>query len=686
MEIWRYGWVLWALLFWTAAGSAANDDDGAGAGARLRAFTGAPSRLVWVRQVDGDGDDPFCWGERLVIMGLDTEDGRGERPVVGEVGNYHRPMLSPDGRHVVFSRLRTREAFAADWEGGRPRRLGEGYAAAVWRDPDSGVTWVYLADNGREGWDRHHAGALDRVRLDDPSVRERVWDGATFTIDNLQLSADGTRFCAQFPHPRAGFATPATGAWTLLGRGCWTSMAPDNSYRVWIFDGPHRNLAIHDPVRDTSWRVPINTAPGMDGYEIYHPRWSNHPRFFNISGPYKSGRRGGNLIAAGGPEVNIWVGMFTEDLSDVERWLQVTDDQFGNFYPDLWIAPAGAAAAPDAPDGDGREAVDPAEDWTMRWEHANANNEAGGRRYDARPTGRAFWGPFWEMETDGGSFRVAPDGDPPAVPGTREFTLEMVLRPRRSRVETAATAVAGTDASGWSWRVEQVGRRFVFRLEDNGSDPAGHTMDLGAARRGRPAHLMLVHRDGEFRAWRDGAPVDRLAAPAGLTASAPAELVIGPGGPGDESTAWRGRVEDIGFRARALDDAQRTARHATVRARWDARTDPPELQVIARLHEALPPPTPESILPYRRALLAQVFTLETVPDGSPLSAGDEIAVAHWAVLDGQVQSRDLQDGGRHRLRITPFDSRPPLESERLLLDADFMHLPFFYEINSTPLP
>lgn len=172
------------------------------AGQSLREFVGGPARLVWIQQVDGDGDDPFCDGSRLILMGLDTEDGRGPRPIVNTVTNYHRPMLTPDGRHVVYSRQTTREAFAVAWDGGRPRRLGAGYAAATWQDPATGAVWVYMADNGTSGKERNHAKTLHRVRLDDPSVQEVVWDLAKFTFNSLQLSADGAGLRPVHPSPR----------------------------------------------------------------------------------------------------------------------------------------------------------------------------------------------------------------------------------------------------------------------------------------------------------------------------------------------------------------------------------------------------------------------------------------------------------------------------------------------------
>ena len=67
-----------------------------GASADVHALTGAPTRVVWVQ---GDGTDPFAAGRNLVLMGLDTEDGKGERVVLGERGSYveapHHPLRHP---------------------------------------------------------------------------------------------------------------------------------------------------------------------------------------------------------------------------------------------------------------------------------------------------------------------------------------------------------------------------------------------------------------------------------------------------------------------------------------------------------------------------------------------------------------------------------------------------------------
>lgn len=682
---------VWAMLLGLllAAGTMADGQpDAPGAAARLRAFAGAPARLTWIRQIAGDGNDPFCWGDQLVIMGLDTEDGRGERMVVSEVSNYHRPMLTRSGKQIVFSRIQTREAFVVDWDGGEPRRLGEGYAAAVWQDPATGTDWAYLADNGREGWDRHHAQALYRVQIANPSVRELVWDRATFTIDNLQLSADGSRACAQFPHPRAGYADFGKQSWTPLGRGCWTSMAPDNSYLVWIFDGPHRNITIHDPKADTAWLVPINTAPGMDGFEVYHPRWSNDRRFFAITGPYKVGRPGDNLIAAGGPLVNVWIGKFADDLKSVAGWQQITDDPSGNFYPDLWVARRGPDPRPDAVSAKGEDHPDSPAPYppglAVLWENANAANDAGPRRWDAKSQGRAFWGPFGELELDGGFFRLVAEGD--AVPDSTstDFSFELLIRPRHATVESPAVIAVNLDQPGMRWALEQAGSRLRFRVPADAAQ-GGQVFDLGEAVASRATHLIVVCANGTLGVWRDGQPVSSVAIPVPVVWS-PRALFIGRNGADDPASAWKGRVEGFAAYERALSAEEVVARGGLVRTRLASRTDPPEYEVIVRLGEALAPPSPASILPYRRALLAQVFTVESAPPASNLKPGEEIAVAHWAVLDGVSQPRGFRGGERYALRITPFQDRPILESERIFLDADFIALPVFYEIEGAVAP
>ncbi|MCH2254580.1 MAG: hypothetical protein MK365_15665, partial [Vicinamibacterales bacterium] len=153
--------------------------------------------------------------------------------------------------------------------------------------------------------------------------------------------------------PDAGVLELPNGEWRPLGDGCWTALAGDDSHLFWFFDGQHRNLTIvdTDAEEDRRWTVNINGAPGINGFEVYHPRWSNHPRFLIMTGPYAVGG-GGNKIRGGGHSVEVHVGRFSPDHTRVEAWIQVTANDEPDFYPDVWIDPNA-----EVPDSTPRDAV-----------------------------------------------------------------------------------------------------------------------------------------------------------------------------------------------------------------------------------------------------------------------------------------------------------------------------------------
>jgi hypothetical protein len=126
--------------------------------------------------------------------------------------------------------------------------------------------------------------------------------------------------------------------------GCWASLSPDNRGLLWVFDGRHRNLNFFatnsdfQPRGDTDrWVVNISGAPGIDGNRTYYPRWSNHSRFFGVSGPMPHG----NYEVA-----EIYVGRFSEDYQRVEAWSRLTDDDRPDLFPDVRVIPGGGGSSP----------------------------------------------------------------------------------------------------------------------------------------------------------------------------------------------------------------------------------------------------------------------------------------------------------------------------------------------------
>jgi hypothetical protein len=303
-----------------------------GAAAEVRELTGARTRIVWVQ---GDGTDPYAMGENLVLMGFDTDDGRGERVVLGEPGSYVKPLLSSTGDRIVYSTAPRGdggpETFIVNWDGAGLRSFASGFALAIWQDPADGRDWVYVGTDNQE----FDFATVTRVRLDDPGISELVWNGSMVSGDTFQVSADGRLAGGLFPWPYAGVADLTNGTWRKVGEGCWTAMATPGVPLFWYFDGAHRNLTIVDVERDRRWMVNINQAPGFGNAEVYHPRWTNHPRFFAISGPYDQG--GANQVRSGGAQAEIYLGRFSADFSSVEAWARVTHNSGGDSYPDVWI-------------------------------------------------------------------------------------------------------------------------------------------------------------------------------------------------------------------------------------------------------------------------------------------------------------------------------------------------------------
>jgi len=317
----------------------------------VRALTGAATRVAWI-QDSQDGRDPFAQGTRLRLMGLDTEDGRGERALLPDLGSYAKPIITPDGRRVLYSNRPERAVYLVDWDDGSRRRIADGFGLAVWQDP-AGTDWAYVGTAYDDSEFPPYA-PVHRVRLDDPSVRALAWETPPIAEDNFQLSADGRLASGAYPWPYCGLGDLANREVSRKAEGCWPDLSPDNSYVLWVFDGSHRNLLMFSP-DGGRWTVSINSAPGMNGSEVYHPRWSNHPRVLAVTGPYTVGDDS-NKIRGGGTGVEILLGRFSPDLRGIESWVQATHNDRGDFFPDVWVKPDGdslagiaLASAPAAP-------------------------------------------------------------------------------------------------------------------------------------------------------------------------------------------------------------------------------------------------------------------------------------------------------------------------------------------------
>lgn len=653
----------------------------------LRAFAGAPARVVWVQDM-GDNRDVSARGNRLRLMGYDSEDGLGERVLLPGPENFYRPLITPSGRQIVFSDFHRRQVRVVDWSGKHRRDLTLGRALAVWRDPASGVDWVYVG-RSTEGEPETGSTRLYRVQLDNPQVEEPVWDTMPFG-DAVHLSGDGRFFSAEIANADCALIDTGSGEARRYGKGCWPAVSPDRSHRFWFFDGSHRNLEMVDTRQGTRSRIHLASAPGIEGEEVYHPRWSNNPRFMVMTGPYRI-RQGGNNIRGGGAGVEVYAGRFNSDFTGIEAWFEVSSNQRADFYPDLWVA----GNAPDEGGGTAlqesvapeREAPEPLQ-WPVvkntlifAWDNAAAKNEwtgADGRLYQAKiiAEGMARFGLNYRMDLRTGWYGAdrLPGPDPREYEALKAVTLAFVAirPPGRKQGDGLLLTLGGGPENRTRLRVEQGG----LVLEEQREGRPMRITRLGQLPAG--ASLVLLELDSEQVRLR----IDRTEArtyPGNVTPVRAWPLIFGTSRQ-KEGPGWNGLLERVALYGGRLDtqEQEQLVRDFFQKGKTARPVKP--VTVRAELVSASTLPLPEDILPYRRGLVVEEYRVVELLQGELEER--EILVARWVILDGKRLSGVERSAGTvYELQLDAFDNRPELEGERLSMESDNLLLPMYYQLD-----
>lgn len=624
-----------ALLLACILGAASGWADDMRAPDELERLTGARTRVVWIEGTSSAGD-LYARDDQMRLMGMDTRDGRGARPIIAAPGRFHRPIFTPDGAHIIFSDLVGQRIEMVAWDGSGRRELGRGLALTVWRDPLERRDWLYIQAGektvdaqalARAGgpWELLKDLPVQRVRLDEPSTREMVWNRTPITVTpnmNFQVSADGRRACGAFPWNRCGVAHLAEGTWREYGRGCWTSLAPDNSYRCWIFQGNHREIELLSSGGAARTTVDLSMASGT-GSPVYHPRWSNHVRILSLTQKCS----------------DLYVGRFSEDYTRVESWVRVTNGR-RTFYPDVWIEGRDAWARTNTP----------THPIPSPWQHAEVGSRMGDAhvntegRFVLLNQGRDIHGTsdtfHFLYQTATGDCEVAAFVVAVQNPG-RNGRYGVMFREGGEAALTAGAPHVQTS-------LRPDGRVcFTYRASENAP-----CMEV-AGRMTVPAWVKLVRRGNRFTGYvsangLDWRRVHEATCPLGPVTAAGAVFCSS-----DDGGMGAGVFEAIGI-----------------------GKPPRRLVVEATLETVGTPPDPEQIVPYRRALVPDVYAVQTVLDGCEPSA--RIVVASWGVLEGKLATnRTGAVGERRRLRLLRFDDIPRLRSEYLNLPEGELSLPLY---------
>jgi Concanavalin A-like lectin/glucanases superfamily len=676
-------------------------------GDTVEKFTGGHTRVVWV--TDAENKDSFAERDKLQLVGYDSRDGKGERVICAERGNYYRPLITPDGQRIVFSNRQARKIYVVNWHGSPPRLLKEpGCASEVWRDPHSGKTWVYYQESLDD-----FTKPVRRFPIDEPEKVEIVWSSSVVqALPSFQLSRDGKMAATTFPWPSSGVAELPNVAWRKHRDGCWPSMAPDDSYISWTFDGPHRNLIMTRAGEKDSWAINISKAPGVKEFEVYHPRWSNDVRYMVMTGPYTVGNKKIKLWD-GADDVEIYIGKFNKEFREMDGWLKLTKSRIGEFFPDVWIeggehrssqfkSHAATSAAANSKLAQALKSVAPEpfeKDWPgsrsgllFQWRDNKDNGQfvdglGNPRNVRLKTEGGARYGPNGEMHVLGGAF--VPDGTfnkeiRDACKKSDQIAIEAIVRTSRTPQFGPARIISlSRSPSKRNFTLGQEGDRLVLRLQTSSTSRNGMDFKLAPIEPGSPQHVVVTYKPGLLVCYLNGQIASQTSFERGNLDKwhgSSYSLIFGNEVGGVRP--WEGYLDGVAIYGRFI-DAEEAAKKYTLAAARIAQRPRIDRQIVrAEMLQKADSPPPEAIMPYRRALVINRYKIKEASDSKLVN--QTVQVAEWALLDAKIPTSyaEAKPGEVLELNLEPYEAHPQLESERLASDMPSLDEELYYSVAS----
>lgn len=689
---------------------------------------GATVRVVWLEDKPGQPPDPLANGANLTLAGHDSDKGPRRLPLAPVVKNPARPLFTPDGTAVVFSDKQVTEKsgmrnfepkmYRIPWDGASPRTpelIGDGFAVALWRDPGTKQDWVYalttLTATNRASLSGQK---LFRFPLASPAQREPVWDSTPIGVDSFSLSRDGKFAAALFPWPDAGVADLTAKTWRKLGSGCWPAMAPDNSYMSWVFDGSHRRVRLFDAAGVSQPVISFQEVEGFAAGVIYHPRWTNHPQFAVVTGPYRQpGKneepelKGAARLAWGAATAEVNLVHLAADLQGVDGFVRLTSNKAGDYYPDAWISTGGSTVLegfaqsppPPPPPDPETEIVWPRAQKGLgyAWLNATSTNLLPGQSVPCQMAARGVARPgvFSDMLVDGGWWESVDDfGRRIGVDCAKsnEFSVELLMTEERRTPDLLSARILAYELEDGTpvFTLHRVDEQLVCRVLLGGGEgqapkeyQSAMTFPISAV---TPCHLVIVIKDGKI-SWRiDSTMQDfpALLGPATFAAWKAGRIVAGDkaGVNGD----WSVRIQNLAVWSRALDDGESAEEsvHAYQRPVLGDRVRPATARVKAKLVQASPASAGD-LDTYHRMLVDSIYDVEQAISGKLKFS--RIAVLHWAILDDTFYpARPQKIGEIVELSLEPAGPHAELASELTQISDEADSLPLYYDVSTPVIP
>jgi hypothetical protein len=233
-----------------------------------------------------------------------------------------------------------------------------------------------------------------------------------------------------------------------------------------------------------------------------------------------------------------------------------------------------------------------------------------------------------------------------------------------------------------SFALAQSGDELGVRLGTSLTGPSGSELfSLGRLSTSEPTHVVVSYRPGRLAGYLNGRRVlDTDAVQGDLTSWSELDLLQFGMGHGPVSE-WDGTIEGVALYSRFM-EAGEAAANARAYLELIAEREPVEqIQLRGKLVERSHVPTLKEIVPYREALVMYEYEVLEVLGGE---LGDEtVRVAHWAILDGELEPiAEREAGEEDRLVLEPLDRNPQVENSYLSDTMELrLELPVYLDVD-----
>jgi len=309
------------------------------------------AKVVWVRTTgSGIGGFNADFVKDQMLMGYDT-DNDAEFVINDSITNYRKPMITYDGRQVIWSNLDDKTVRRCDWDGSNEEILADGVAGCLYYDETANKEYLIYAKSNNFA-PQCASGKCSIYKMDLESLNEEFFFNGPSTFPYLMvnghwlsISSDGKILGGAWPFgdPCKGYdvtdasvsaTTPSNSVpYVTNAAGCWPTMPYDNRYLMCVFNDTHDSLKVYDPAHMNGTAIKNFIVTG----KCNTPRFSSYdPRLLCVAG--------GQSDQSNKPG-NVTIFKVNQELTAIVDTVYLSDQEKDGFV-DCWIGTQATAIAP----------------------------------------------------------------------------------------------------------------------------------------------------------------------------------------------------------------------------------------------------------------------------------------------------------------------------------------------------